>query len=278
LFFDSHLVLEAELVAIVGQTKTFADPPGLYSGLGGGKFHQGVRCGDLIHVAGQVALDREGAVLHRGDMPAQTRVVMERINQVLRDLGASLGDLVSMRTYFVGHEGWEEAVKVRAEYLSDGPTNTSVRTSSLVVPELLVQIEAVAIVGASKEFIDPPDHHAAVEAPFHHGVRCGNMIFVGGQGPFDSNGDVVNPGDIVGQTPTAMDNLKRVVDALGGSMDDVVQYHTYYIGREDLQATIPIRSSYFKQGKGPVTRGVVADGLGRAGVAIAFEAVAIVDD
>lgn len=272
------LVLECESIGIVGEPKRFADLPGSPLTLDPPRFHAGVRSGNLVFVAGQMAVDNDGSVLHAGDMAAQTRVVMERIHAVLTDLGASFRDLVSMKTYYVGGEGWTEAMKVRAHYLEDGSTNTSARAASLTIPGALIQIEAVAMVGERKIYVDPPGHHAPTESPFHHGVRCGNMIFIGSQAALDSSGKVVDPGNIIGQTSVAMDNLRRVVESLDASMDDVVVYHTYYIGRENLGETIRIRSSYFKEGSGPAARGVIFEGLPNPDLKIAFGAIGVLGD
>ena len=78
--------------------------------------------------------------------------------------------------------------------------------------------------------------------PFSPGIRLGNLLFVSGQGPIDRNGKVVQ-GDIKAQTRVTLENFRRVVEAAGSTMDDVVQTTVYlqdltdYAGMNEVYAT-----------------------------------------
>lgn len=111
---------------------------------------QGVKIGNLIYLSGQVALDKEGNVVGKGDLVAQTRKCFENIRDVLRLAGASLSDLVKLTTYFtvdiadpvITRAYWN----VREDFLgSHKPASTGLRVQSLIYPELLLEIDAVAI-------------------------------------------------------------------------------------------------------------------------------------
>ncbi|WP_144660863.1 RidA family protein [Paenarthrobacter nicotinovorans] len=102
-----------------------------------------------------------------------------------------------------------------------------------------------------RRFAEVPGHW---QVPGHfkinhsHGIRVGDMIYVGGQEDLDADGNVNNPGDIVAQCKNVMESLKRVIESLGGTMGDVVQFNTFYAGElsyEEWQRTYDIRFSYF---------------------------------
>ncbi len=111
---------------------------------------QGVKVGNFIYLSGKVALDDRGHVVGPGDLVVQTRKCFESIRDVLAVAGASLTDLVKLTTYFtvditdpaVTRAYWN----VREEFLgSHKPASTGLRVHSLIHPELLLEIDAVAV-------------------------------------------------------------------------------------------------------------------------------------
>jgi enamine deaminase RidA (YjgF/YER057c/UK114 family) len=111
---------------------------------------QGVKVGNFIYLSGKVALDDSGNVVGPGDLVAQARKCFESIQDVLAVAGASLADLVKLTTYFtvditdpaVTRAYWN----VREEFLgSHKPASTGLRVQSLIHPELLLEIDAVAV-------------------------------------------------------------------------------------------------------------------------------------
>ncbi|MEM9795813.1 MAG: RidA family protein [Pseudomonadota bacterium] len=112
--------------------------------------HQGVvePDGRRVHVTGQVAWDETGQVLHHGDAHRQTHAAFDNIAKVLAAAGGNLDDIVSMTTYLVRREDWSAISTARAERLSDatGPASTAVMVSGLADPELLVELQVVAVI------------------------------------------------------------------------------------------------------------------------------------
>jgi enamine deaminase RidA (YjgF/YER057c/UK114 family) len=74
-----------------------------------------VRAGELVFVAGQVALDASGNLVGEGDVGAQTRQVYGNIGAILVDMGASFGNVVEFTTYLVGRESLQSFLQARAE-------------------------------------------------------------------------------------------------------------------------------------------------------------------
>ena len=109
-----------------------------------------------VIVGGQISADEQGRTIGPGDIALQTRNVFESIRRVLAEAGATMADIVKLNTYYV-FEGqgedirvfWEKMTKVRMEYIADpGPAATAVRVAGLAYPDLLIEVEAIAVVAA----------------------------------------------------------------------------------------------------------------------------------
>ena len=101
------------------------------------------RC--TIFIAGQLARDRQGNVVGAGDMRAQIRQVGENLKAALAAAGATLNDLVKTTTFVTDIEEFFKHVDVRMEYFGALPTSTTVEVRRLAHPDLLVEVEAIAV-------------------------------------------------------------------------------------------------------------------------------------
>ena len=111
--------------------------------------------GRLVYCAGAVALGPDGKVVAEGDIVGQTRQVMENLRLALEAAGATFDDVVKVTNYVVDVNDWRKVLPVRAEYLREPfPASSFVEVSALMFPELLIEIEAVAVV--SNETADAP--------------------------------------------------------------------------------------------------------------------------
>jgi enamine deaminase RidA (YjgF/YER057c/UK114 family) len=107
------------------------------------------RVARTIYVAGQVALDAAGNLVGRGDVVAQARQVFRNLGIALAAAGASPASVTKMTWYIVGYrEEWRAAlVETRRELFGDaGPASTLIGVAALATPDLLVEVEAVAVV------------------------------------------------------------------------------------------------------------------------------------
>ena len=114
-----------------------------------GSFAQGIAVEGkrLIYVSGNVGIDESGKVVATDDVAAQTRQTFANIEAVLAEAGASLRDVVKITTFLVPMERYQEFARVRAEVFGDTlPASSTVGVASLVSPDYLVEIEAVAVV------------------------------------------------------------------------------------------------------------------------------------
>lgn len=107
--------------------------------------------GDTLHLAGQVAWDKEGKVVGGGDLAAQTRQALANLREVLAAVGATPADIVRLRTYVVNHSPDKLGPvlgEIGAFYAGAVPAaNTFIGVQALALPDFLVEIEATAVVG-----------------------------------------------------------------------------------------------------------------------------------
>jgi 2-iminobutanoate/2-iminopropanoate deaminase len=128
-------------------TKRAVDPDGLPAPVGPYSNVVTTAPGRLVFIAGQVALDANGQVVGAGDIVAQTRQVMENLRTALEAAGATFADVAKVVNYITDVELFGQMAAVRKEYLVEPyPVSTLVEVSALIFPELLIEIEAIAVV------------------------------------------------------------------------------------------------------------------------------------
>jgi enamine deaminase RidA (YjgF/YER057c/UK114 family) len=98
-----------------------------------------------IFVSGQLARDAKGEAVGKGDMRAQIRQTGENIKAALAAAGATLNDVVKTNTYVTDIEEFFKHIDVRMEYFGALPTSTTIEVRKLAHPDLMVEIEVVAV-------------------------------------------------------------------------------------------------------------------------------------
>src|SRR5205809_1110168 len=102
--------------------------------------------GKTVYVSGQIALDKDGKVVGEGDMKAQAEQVFKNLQAALAAAGAKFSDVVKMNSYITDMSKVQAVRDVRARYFGDAaPASTFVEVKGLVRPELLLEIEVVAV-------------------------------------------------------------------------------------------------------------------------------------
>jgi reactive intermediate/imine deaminase len=110
-------------------------------------FSRAVRVGDTVYVSGTVAWDDEGKLVGGGDAYAQAKQVIRNIEKALEQAGASLTDVVRTRIYVTDISQLEDVARAHGEAFGEiRPASSMVEVSALAEPEMLVEIEAVAVI------------------------------------------------------------------------------------------------------------------------------------
>jgi len=112
-------------------------------------FSQGVKVTDaktLVFASGQVALDKDGNLVGKGDAYAQAMKLLENMKLVLNEAGATFDNVVQIKVYLKDMRDFEAIHKARAHYfLKEPPSSTLVQISQLVHPDMLVEMDAMAV-------------------------------------------------------------------------------------------------------------------------------------
>ena len=110
-------------------------------------YSRAIKVGSTIYVSGTTATDKSGNIVGKGDPYAQTIQIMKNIDEALKNLGSSLNDVVRTRIFVNNIENWEQIGRANLEFFKDvRPATTMVEISRFIDPEILVEIEADAVI------------------------------------------------------------------------------------------------------------------------------------
>ena len=109
---------------------------------------QGFRVGDLVFVSGQAAIDEHGNIVGVGDFDAQAVQTFRNLSRVLEAGGSSLDRVIKVTIFLTSMANFGKVVELRREWFTPPyPADTIVEVSSLALPELEIEIEAIATAG-----------------------------------------------------------------------------------------------------------------------------------
>lgn len=250
-------------------------------------FSQALRCGAMIFSSGITAADGVGGVQDPGSLAAQSRLVLPKIDRLLRQLGADLGDSVKTNVFNVEpgkQEEWKEAALIRGSFYPEpGPAATGISVPALWPAGAMVKNDVIAMRAPDgsrlpRRAVWPSGHWDwPVHLPYRHGLQCGDLVFLGGQVSLRPDGGVIDPGDMAAQTHTAMANIARVLAELALTFDHVVKINTFYVGGasvRDLRRNAEIRAGCFRE-PGPASTGVPMPYLAYEDMVIEIDVVAM---
>jgi enamine deaminase RidA (YjgF/YER057c/UK114 family) len=110
-------------------------------------YSRAVKIGNIIEVTGTVAVDENSLLVAKDDAYGQTKFIIEKIEKVLRQAGASLKNVVRTRMFVTDISRWEEYGKAHGEFFSTiKPCTSMIEVKGLIAPEYLIEIEATAII------------------------------------------------------------------------------------------------------------------------------------
>ena len=251
-------------------------------------FSQAVRSGRMIFTSGQTAEDGTGAVLKPGSLSGQSRIVLDKLRRLLAGLGADLNDAVKANAFNVepgDQEEWKQAALIRAShYREPGPVAIGLSLTRLPDADAMVRYDVIAMRGEDgarlhREPAWPTGHWDwPVHLPYRHGLKVGDLVFLGGQVSLTPDARVIDPGDIEAQTHTAMQNIKRVLAEFSLDFEHLVKINTFYAGsggEADLVRNAAIRAGYYRD-PGPASTGIPFEYLAYKDMLIEIDCVAMV--
>ncbi|MFT5114313.1 MAG: enamine deaminase RidA (YjgF/YER057c/UK114 family) [Parasphingorhabdus sp.] len=237
-------------------------------GLRSDRFCTAVRCGEMIFVSAQSPMAADGKLVGKDSIVTQSEQVASNIGRALACFGADFDDVVKINRWYCGSDNIEDfepaALSFAANFSEPGPAATGVPLPRHANRDELVRIGVIAMLGTDgqrlpRKYAWPDslwDWH--VHLPYKHGIKCSNMIFLGGQVSLNKRGQAEHPGELGKQTHQAMAHIQTILKELGANYEDVCKVMTVYQGgcsADDLHENLPIRSAYFPA-SGPATTGV----------------------
>ena len=112
----------------------------------------GYRVGELLFVSGQASVDENARLVAEGDFDAQAEQTFRNLQGVLEAGGSSLANVVKVTIFLTDMSNFEKIVELRGKWFAPPyPADTIVEVSSLAFPELMIEIEAIAVVDEAAE-------------------------------------------------------------------------------------------------------------------------------
>ena len=289
----ADLVIEIDAIAALNSEKVRLMPDGHWDWSMPVPLSQGWRVGDLIFVGGQVSADGRGETVAAGDIAGQTRNTYEHVGKVLTQAAADFEDLVQLNIFYRydgppdEHTNYLDMIHtISSEYLVQPyPSGTTMRVNGLAYEGLLIEMEAVAAVGESRVAIELTDHwHWPDARPCSQAFRVGDLVFVSGQLSLDRDGEVVAANDIAAQTENVFTNMRRVLNAAGADMADLVKLYTFYhcdlhgsAVQDYWENMTRVRMRHLSS-PGPVGTAIRVNGFAQDGVLIEVQGIAALAD
>ena len=127
-----------------------------------------------------------------------------------------------------------------------------------------------------KEIIIPDDIHSLERWPYSHGVKVGSMLFIAGQVALDQDLKLVGENDAEAQSRQIWRNIKSVVEAAGGNVNDVVRITLFILDFKDMPTFHKVRKEIFADGRYPAATSVQVVKLGLPGLLLETEATDVI--
>ena len=109
----------------------------------------GIQIGETVYTSGQVALSADGEIIGPGDVAAQTRAVFDNLRAVLAEAGATMDDVVKILVFLIDMKDFQVFSRIRAEtFPNKVPASSVVGAPAFAHSDLLIEIEAIAVVGS----------------------------------------------------------------------------------------------------------------------------------
>jgi len=239
-------------------------------------YSRAVRVGDRVLVSGTTALSARGLVEGKGDLYRQTRNTMDTIFSALAQAGATREDIVYTKTFLTDLSRSADYTRAWLEALGDvRPTSTLLGIPALVLPEMLIEIEAEAVIGAAKTRRDIYTQQQR-EKPrgYARAVAVGDWIWVSGCTSMNAAGEPQAAGDWAAQSDLSVETARWALEQAGATLDDVVRRRTFTVDGARMNRAHGEGPAWFAKGC-PASLGCRIAGLARPELLVEVEVTAV---
>jgi enamine deaminase RidA (YjgF/YER057c/UK114 family) len=239
-------------------------------------YSRAVRIGDRVFISGSTALTRAGVVGGPGDMYRQTRLTLETILGALEETGGVPGDLVYTKTFVTDLARTADYTRAWLEALGEiRPASTLLGIPALVLPEMLIEIEAEAIVGAARTRRDIYTERQR-ERPrgYARAVQVGDRVWVIGCTALNPAGEIEAAGDWAAQSDVAHRGIEWALGQAGATLADVVRRRTFTANDARVNRSHGEGPAWFAHSH-PASLGCRITGLARPELLVEVEVAAL---
>ena len=227
------------------------------------------RYGELVSIAGTVALDTEGQLRAPHDLDAQLELVMNDIEIITAGARVEFDSVAKLVAFYVGagEVAYRRVIGAMAARFSGsaGPVLTAIPVDNLAFPGMMVEIEGYALADATGAALERTAAAAGT-------LRSGDWLFVEGRASASGNG-----GDLAQHTSEAISRLHQVLEENQCSAGEVVRLNVYYTS-DDAENDLPVVGAGCAAGfdaPGPVVTFVPLPNLGQTGRRVEIDAIAM---
>jgi enamine deaminase RidA (YjgF/YER057c/UK114 family) len=239
-------------------------------------YSRAVRVGDRVFIAGTTALNAAGVVEGPGDMYTQTRRVLDTIFRALAEAGGSPGDIVYTKTFVTDLAKTADYTRAWLDAFGDvRPTSTLLGIPALVRPEMLIEIEAEAIIGAAKSRRDIyTEHQREKPRGYARAVEVGDVVFVSGCTSISPKNEIQAAGDWAAQSDITHEAIEWALGQAGATMDDVIRRRIFNVEGATINREYGQGPAWF-EASCPASLGCRVRALARPELAIEVEVAAL---
>lgn len=243
-----------------------------------------VRTGERVFLSACNAIRRDGAVAGLGDPAAQAHDALDSIEAALSAAGGSLADVTRLTTSLIDRAHRKPVYEAIGQRLRDVfPVSTGLIVAGLPLPELMVQIDAEAVIGA------PVTRHRTFQLNQWFGqeiawqgamvAATGTELYIRGQtgSSFDGHtmaGTGRRPEDAAAQADLALTNLTTLLKECGSGLDEICKITVYISDRGYRSAVYPVIGRHLA-GVRPVSTGLIVNGFARPEILFELDVQAI---
>jgi 2-iminobutanoate/2-iminopropanoate deaminase len=245
---DGGCAVRVDAIATTSAARdTFTDPG---VPLAAGARCHGVRVGDLYFLSGIDAGDTAASPATLDEMSRQTTTVLDRMDAILARQGLALSD-VGRTFMFMSdlrvRDGYSQGR--RARYQGVFALDAFPANSGIGVPQLgrNVLLRSVAIASNGPKAYVSSDKVRLTPGLFSQSVQFGDWLFLAGQDAIDLNNQTLAIGDVAEQTTISLQHIKDVMEAAGGTLEDVIKTTVYVVQGQDLGAAVGAYRRFFAE-------------------------------
>jgi enamine deaminase RidA (YjgF/YER057c/UK114 family) len=239
-------------------------------------YSRAVRTGDRVFIAGSTALTREGRVEGAGDMYRQTRQTLDTIFTALDQAGGTPGDLVYTKSFLTDLGKAADYTRAWLEAFGEvRPASTLLGIPALVRPEMLIEIEAEAIIGAARSRRDIyTERQREKPRGYARAVQVGDHVYVSGCTALNPAGEIEAVGDWAAQSDVAHRGIEWALGQAGATLGDVIRRRTFTVDGAHVNRAHGEGPAWFARNH-PVSLGCRIAGLARPELLVEVEVAAL---